>query len=62
MDCEMSATFAHCASKGNILINSQHIPTNRDAGLSKEVLTSYQLALYNKVQGIKGIGHCNRVF
>lgn len=25
MDCEMSATSVHCASKGNILINTQHI-------------------------------------
>lgn len=36
-------------------------PTNRDAGLSKEVLASYQLALYNKVQGINGIRHYNKV-
>lgn len=61
MDCEVSATSTHCASKGNILINSQHNLTNRDAGLSEDVLTSYQLVLYNKVQGNNGIGHCNRV-
>ena len=66
MDCEMSATSSRCASKGNILINSQHTPTNRDAVLSKEIRgTSYLIpigCIQYKVQGINGnTGHCYSV-